>query len=79
MGYTFTHSHTHTLNDPDLLSLLDGAHGVWLKLQFLRATQFPVKDDDDEDDHQHWDHNSYDQPNVTGLSLRGWQGQLLHR
>ncbi len=76
---THTHTHTHTLSDPDLLSLLDGAHGVWLKLQLFRAAQFPVEDDNNEDDHKNWDHNSYDQPHVTGLSLRRRQGQLLHR
>ncbi len=77
--HTHTHTHTHTLSDPDLLSLLDGAHGVWLKLQLFRAAQFPVENDNDEDDHKNRNHNSYDQPHVTGLSLRGRQGQLLHR
>lgn len=32
----------------DLLPLLDGVNGVRLELKLLRAAQFPVEDDDDE-------------------------------
>lgn len=74
--HSYTHSCTYTVKwfDPDLLSLLDGAHGVWLELQFLRAAQFPVEDDDDDENHHPGDHHPNDQPHITGLCLRGGQG-----
>ena len=38
-------------SSPHLLSLLDSGHGVGLELQLVGATQLPVEDGDDDDDH----------------------------
>lgn len=42
----------------DLLPLLDGVDGIWLKLQLLGATELPVQDDDDEDSEQDRDNHA---------------------
>lgn len=59
-----------------LLPLLDSAHGVWLKLQFVRAAQFPVQYAYDDHHHQHRHHHSYYNPCVSILCL-SWQRRLL--
>lgn len=62
----------------DLLPLLDGADGVRLELQLLRAAQLPVEDDDDEDGQQHGDDHADDQPDAAALSLRRRDRHSLH-
>lgn len=54
-----------------LLSLLDGRHGVWLEFQLVCATQLPVKDGNDDDDHEEGNHNPDDDPNIGVLVVRG--------
>lgn len=54
-----------------LLSLLDGGHGVWLELQLVCPTKFPVEDGRDDDDHEEGNHHPDDDPHVRGPSVRG--------
>lgn len=54
-----------------LLSLLDGGHGVWLEFQLVCPTQLPVKDGNDDDDHEEGNHNPDDDPHVCVLIVRG--------
>lgn len=63
---------------PYLLPLLNGADGVRLELQLLRATQLPVEDDDDEDGEQDGNNHTDDQPDTAALSLCWRDGQSLH-
>ena len=63
---------------PYLLTLLNVGHGVRLKVQFVRAAEFPVEDDDDHHHHQHrHDHAHYD-PEVAALGLRGRSLHPVH-
>lgn len=63
--------HCATLIRLYLLPLLDGGHGVWLELQLVRPTQFPVQDGDDDDDYEEGNHDSNDDPRVGVLAVRG--------
>lgn len=69
---------TQHWSDSYLLSLLDGGHGVWLELQLVCPTQFPVQDGNDDDDHEEGNHHSYDDPHVGVLSVRGWGHHLFN-
>lgn len=61
-----------------LLPLLDGGHGIWLELQLVRPTQFPVEDGNDDDDHQEGDHHPDDDPHVGVVGVRGRGRHLLY-
>lgn len=63
----------------DLLSLLDGVDGIRLELELLRATEFPVENDDDEDRQQDRNNHTHYQPDAAALSLCWWDRQGLHR
>lgn len=54
-----------------LLSLLNGGHGIWLELQLVCPTQFPVQDRNDDDDYEEGDHHPDDDPQVGVLTIRG--------
>lgn len=55
---------------PYLLTLLNVGHRVRLKVQLVRAAEFPVEDDDNHRHHQHWDDHADDDPEAAALGLR---------
>lgn len=74
-NYKWIANNDGNTDQTNLLSLLDGGHGVWLELQLVRPTQFPVEDGNDDHDHEEGDHHPDDDPHVGVLGVgRGGQG-----
>lgn len=61
-----------------LLPLLDGGHSIWLELQLVGPTQFPVENGEDDEDDQKRDHNPNDYPHICVLSVGGWRRHFFY-